>query len=288
MAAFPGGDKLRITYEGPPRMEGGKEVSGDKFCLSGERSLQCAEGVELARGMSGIFRAPRDYRYDTTANQPGSTFVDSVANRRKFDSAINILGDSPSEFRQVFRKWLKNHPVNQEGKLWFETSDAPRRYSFVRASTEAGMSSVDVDPNIMSKLDDFAWGWESDYPFLFGETQKINYSSTGVATFTNPSDAGPVYPVIFLPGPGIYKVGGITTPSLASNETIRINFDPERESYVKRNNTTGVLTNLWYTLNGKRPKFEIAPFERVTHRITVPSSSHGAYMQFVPLYEGAF
>lgn len=287
MAVFPGGDKLHIIYEGPPKADGSP---GDRFFLSGDRKQQAAEGVELARGVSGLLRAPRDYRYDTSANQPGSTFVDAVANRRIFNTSINVFGDTPAEWRAAWRKWAKNNKPRMEGKLWFKTSDAPARYAFVRPLPEAGQSSIDIDPNILSKLEGLEWGWESDYAYLFGETQKVEYDANGTANFYNPSDVDEVYPKIYLPGPGSYTVSGVKTPNLTEDEVARINFDPERKTYVKRNMVTGEVVNLWYTLIGKRPEWALRPEANNSHSITppTPGTKSGAYIEFTPLYEGAF
>lgn len=279
-------EQLNIWYESPPRMVGGEEVAGQSFHLSG--SSQGAEGVELARGLSGLFRVPRDYRYDTTANQPGSTFVDSVANRRRFEGAINILGENPTEFHKAARGWLEAHPDHIEGKLWVSGPSVSARYAYVRSTTDAGISSMDIDPNLTGSLTDFTWGWESDFPYFFGPEETVNYSTSGSISVVNPSTAGWVYPRVYLEGPGVYAFNGVTTPNLTADETIRINFDPERPTYVKRNNKTGHITNLWYTLVGKRPRLQFRPGEKIEHKITKPSESSKAYMKFIPLYEGAF
>lgn len=287
MAEFPGGDKLHITLEGPPRLVNGSEVPGDKFFLAGDRAKQAKEGVELARGVSGILRPVKDYRYDTSANQPGSTFVSAIGSRRTIQTAINVFGDTPKEFRANWRRWILNNPTETEAKLWFETSDAPKRYAYVRPDASAGMSSLDIDPNIYGKIEGLEWGWESDYPYLFGETEVVPYNSNGVASGYNPSDVASVYPKIYLHGPGSFKVGGITTPTLTADETVRINFDPMRRTYVKRNNTTGQVVNLWYTLAGKRPELKLPMYSNFSHKITLPSTTAKAELEFTPLFRGA-
>lgn len=288
MRIFSAEDRLNIVYEGPPTVVGGSSVPGDRFCLAGDRLKQAQEGVELARGLSGILRQNVEYRYDTSANQPGSTFIDYVGNRRIFQGSINVFGDSPGEFRSVWRRWIKSHPYDREGKLWFYTSDAPDRYAFVRPSAEAGMSSLDIDPNIFSKFTDLEWGWESDYPYLFGNIQRVDFDEQGVAEFMNESDVRDVYPKIYLPGPGRYIMNGITTPTLSADEVIRFNFDPMRETYVKRNVKTGAVTNLWYTLVGKRPKMVLTPGSNRV-QITPPAIGvkSGAYVEYTPLFQGA-
>lgn len=293
MAGFPGGDKLHIIYEGPPRVENGMTVEGDQFFLAGDRAQQARQGVELARGMSGILRPTLEYRYDTSANQPGSTFVDYVGSRREISCAINVFGDTPQRWRENWRRWVLNNPPDREGKLWFKTSDGVDRYAFVRPNENAGLSSIDIDPNILRKLEGLEWGWKSDYPYFFGESLRFDFAGGPTATVTvnNPSDVAVVYPRLYLPGPGSYGVGEgggsweITTPNLTADEVVRINFDPMRQTYVKRNMKTGKVTNLWYMLRGKRPELELAPGQS-THRLRVPANGK-PWIEFTPMFQGA-
>lgn len=285
MAEFPGGDKLHIIYEGPPRKEGGRIVDGDRFFLAGDRAQQAREGVELARGIGGILRPTLEYRYDTSANQPGSTFVDFVGSKREIPSAINVYGDTPRQFRENWRRWLLNNPVDREGKLWFMTSDSVDRYAFVRPSETAGISSMDIDPNILSKIEGLEWGWQSDYAYLFGEIIREDYVD-GKVTVDNPSDVSEVHPKIYIPGPGKFFVAGIETPYLEAYETVRINFDPMRQTYVKRNMRTGEVKNLWYTLRGQRPELALSPGQN-THEIEVPPGGGTPYIEFTPMFQGA-
>lgn len=277
----------QIIYEGPPHYERGVLVEGKKFHLSG-RPMQAKEGVELARGLSGILLPMQEYRYDTSADQPGSTFVSTVINRRRIESAINVFGDTKEEFAENWTSWVLNNPTNQEGKLWFISPGKEDRYAFVRPNSEAGSSSLDIDPYLYRKMENLTWGWESDYPYFFGEKQRHYYSSGGSVSIVNPSDAEEVYPKVYLSGPGSYVVGDIKTPVLTKDEMIRINFDPIRKTYVKRNTVTGEVTNLWYTLNGKRPELTLRSGESLTHKITMPGNTGAeAYLEFTPLYQGA-
>lgn len=286
MKEFSGKDLLEITYEGPPQLVNGEWVNGDTFFLAGDRNRQAREGVELARGISGILRPAMEYRYDTSADQPGSTFVDYVTGRRTIQCSVNVFGDTPSDLRRNWRRWLKNNPPHVEGKLWFRTSDAPKRYAFVRPGPNAGSSTLDYDPMLLAKMENIEWGWESDFSCLFGEIVRKNYSSTGTVEVVNPSDIDGVYPKVYLVGPGRFQVNGITTPTITADETIRLNFDPMRQTYVKRNMKTGAVTNLWYTLAGKRPEMSV-PQGAFTHSIKALSGSPTAsYIEFTPLYQG--
>lgn len=280
-------DTLLITLEGPPSVtEDGDLLQGDIFHLSGQG--QGKEGVELARGFSGLLRPALEYRYDTSAEQQGSTFVGVVATRRRLEAAVNVFGDTPKEFRANWRRWMRNNRPQVESKLWFESSDSAKRYAFVRVSAEAATEALDTDPSLLRLVRDMPWTWESDYAYFFGEKERVEYDSSGTAVFRNDSDVDEVYPKIFLPGPGSYTVGDITTPTLTADEVVRINFNPEHSTYVKRNIKTGVVTNLWYLLNGKRPRWQLQPDSINTHKITFTNAESVPYLEYTPLYEGVF
>lgn len=284
---------LQIIYEGPPRYEDGYLVEGKKFHLSG-RPEQAKEGVELARGVSGLLRPAQEYRYDTTAEQPGSTYVSAVRNRRRIDSSINVFGDTAEEFHNNWRSWVDNSPVDVEGKLWFISPFQPPRYAFVRPSEEAGQSALDMDPFLYRKLEGLEWGWESDYAYFFGEEEiTVPFDLSGKVQFTPEGDVEKMYPKVYLPGPGEYRIGdvnGFRTPVLTEDEVIRFNFDPQRKTFVKRNMVTGEVTNLWYMLDGKRPEAVIRAGETFEMTIIPPKGieTNLAYLEYLPLYKGAY
>lgn len=283
----------KIIYEGPPHYEDGFLVPGKKFHISG-RPEQAREGVELARGVSGLLRPAQEYRYDTSAEQPGSTFVSSVRNRRRIESSINVFGDTAEEFHNNWRSWVDNNPSDREGKLWIYPPFGKPRYAFVRPNAEAGQSSMDVDPYLMRKIEGLEWGWESDYAYLFGEEPlTVPFDADGNVSFVPEGDVERMYPKIYLPGPGAYildNINGFKTPVLTKDEVIRFNFDPQRKTFVKRNEVTGEVTNLWYLLDGKRPEAILRAGETFSKTILPPEGveSNLAYLEYTPLYKGAY
>lgn len=283
--SFSGGDHVWAVYQGPPRSDGTKMVNGDRFFLGGHRQFQAREGVELARGMGGLLREISEYRYDTASEQPGSTFVGSASNKREINSSINVFGKNPADFRRNLRRWQDNHPQDSLGRLWFLTSDGEPRYLAVRPSTTAGLSNIDIDPTIMSKLEGVEWGWVSDDPYFNGYISRKEFVGNSV-TFYNPSTANYIFPKVYLPGPGKYTVGEIVTPVLTADEIVRIDYNPVKETYVKRNMKTGVVQNLWYTLEGKRPKLHLEPQTKNTLAIsyTGAGSAMVPYVEFTPKF----
>lgn len=107
--AFKSGDTAWIVYQGPPRWDGEKWIDGDRFFLSGGKGLQLDLGVELAPGVSGLEAEVVEYRFDTSANVPGSVYVSEVAGRRTIQAPINILGKTARELRDNKRRWFRNH-----------------------------------------------------------------------------------------------------------------------------------------------------------------------------------
>lgn len=283
--SFSGGDHVWIVYQGPPRWDGEKMVNGDRFFLGGHRKYQAKEGVEFARGIGGLLRELSDYRYDTSAEQPGSTFVGSVANRREINASINVFGDSPADFRRNLRRWQDNNPQDSKGRLWFLTSDGEPRYLPVLPSVNAGLASVDMDPTILRKLEGMEWGWVSDDPYFSGYITRKEFVNNSV-TFYNPSTVKAVFHKIYLPGPGKYTVGDITTPTLTADEIARIDYDPQDQTFIKRNMSTGKVTNLWYTLEGKRPKEWLRPQTKNTISIqyTGTGRTMNPYVEFTPKF----
>ena len=283
--SFTGGDHVWTIYQGPPRDTGEGLVNGDRFFLGGHRLYQAREGVEFARGISGLLRELSDYRYDTSSEQPGSTFVGSVANKREINSSINIFGDNPADFRFKLRRWQDNNPEDSSGRLWFLTSDGEPRYLPVRPNSSAGLSSVDMDPTIYSKLEGVEWGWICDDPYFSGYISRNEFNDNSV-TFYNPSTAKAVYPRVYLPGPGKYTIGEITTPVLTADEIVRVDYNPLHETYIKRNMVTGEVKNLWYTLEGKRPKFHLKPQTKNTVEISYTGigADMAPYVEFTPKF----
>lgn len=283
--AFSGGDHVWVVYQGPPRWDGTKMINGDRFFLGGHRQLQGREGVELAKGVSGLLKEVSEYRYDTASEQPGSTFVGSIASRREIGASINIFGDTPSDLRKKIRKWLDNHPEDSAGRLWFFTSDGDPRYLTVRQHPSAGTSSMDEDPSMRRKLEGMEWGWVSDDPYFSGYISRQDFVN-GKVTFYNPSTAKVVYPKVYLPGPGVYTFMGITTPALAANEIVRFDFNPLAHTYVKLNLSTSAVDNLWYRLEGKRPKLGLKPQTKNTLKISYSGagSAFAPYVEFTPKF----
>lgn len=303
--AFSGGDKVWIVYQGPPRWDGSQWVNGDRFFLSGHKAHQGKEGVEFAPGVSGLERPASEYRYDRAATVPGARFMGSIADRRTISASVNILGDTPKEVRDNKRKWMRNNPEGEPGKLWVLTSDGYPRYLYAVRTSEAGITTLEKDPSIRNLYEAMEWGWESNSPYFRGyreakELKRITpTSSTYRRTFYNPSTAIEVFPSLYLPGSTSgsrwevsrgFEQGTFVTPPIYQQEEARIDFSPENPTFVKRNLSTGETTNLWYSLDGARPRFSLEPETKNTYEVKLNSGVPSNFttkprLTFVPLFE---
>lgn len=298
--ALSGGDKTWIVYEGPPRWDGAKWVNGDKFFLSGNSALQGREGVELAPGVSGLTAPVTEYRYDTSANIPGSNYQDNIDGRRIIQASVNILGKNPKEVQDNFAKWNRNHPEDEPGKLWIFHDDHEPRYLYARRSAESGVATLEKDPANRNLYEKLEWGWDADDAYFrgFRSVYDLNlYEGKYQRTFYNPSTAREVFPEIYLPGgsdvswrvPRGYMRGEFITPKIGINEEVRISYDPSKNTFVKRNIYSGELTNLWPTMTGNRPKLSFEPETKNTFSLSLASGALPPRavprLAFVPMFK---
>ena len=267
--AFKSGDTAWIVYQGPPRWDGEKWIDGDRFFLSGGKGLQLDLGVELAPGVSGLEAEVVEYRFDTSANVPGSVYVSEVAGRRTIQAPINILGKTARELRDNKRRWFRNHRNGEKGRLWAFTSEGEPRYLPVIRGEGAGLSTLDKDPGLRVLYEGFDWGWDSDSPYFMGYEASHNLIANGNVyekTFYNPSTAPRVYPVLTLPGGCRWRIplgGGETfvTMEIPTGEEARLDLQPRKPTFLKKN-AEGKVENIWHSLLGNRPKLYLEPETR--------------------------
>lgn len=291
--ALSGGDLTWVVYQGPPRWDGQKWINGDRFFLSGHSLYQRDLGVEWATEFTGLGRETVEERYDQPADLAGARYVTSVPDKRTVTGAVNIVGDSPGDFRFNHKRWLYNHP-SEPGKLWFFSDGEEPRYLLARKSAEAGTETVPKDPGLRA-LREADWGWTSDSPYYMGfkTIKELKQSGNSYsATFFNPSTVDRVYPVLNLPGGASWKVnlggkrGDFTTPLLLSNESARIDFNPLNPTFLKRNLDTGEVTNLWPSMIGDRPRLWIEPLTKNEFSVTKAGGSTNGLptFEFTPLF----
>lgn len=273
-----------IRYQGPPRWTGSSwNMNGDTFILSGPGKAD--KGVELAGSVSGLDRPDVEYRYDAGANTPGSKLVSSVAGRRNLLATINILGDSEAALRRNKQRWERAHSEDPKnpGRLWIITPGSPDRFLEVYKSETAGTATLDKDPHIRYLYEGWDWGWTSDSPYFKGRTVQREMSGSAgrwTDTFFNESTAPYIYPKLYLYGPGQYNIdGGYTVgqlelPAMNPGEVIRVDYNPENKTVLKRT-SGGTVINIWPTLGGQRPLMTLEPETTNTVSVRAYNTSGG-------------
>lgn len=295
--ALSGGDLTWFVYQGPPRNNGEGWFNGDRFFLSGHHLYQAKEGVELATGITGLGRETNEERYDTPADIPEANFVASVPTRRTLGCSVNILGSTPRETRENYQRWIDNHPDGEPGKLWILSSGAEPRYLYARKSADAGVGTIEKEIGLLKRIEGMEWGWTSNSPYFYGmrashPLKRVGTTNKYQATFWNPSTVKRVYPVVYVPGPGVWELdlggkrGKFRTPTLAANEEAMIDFAPKNNSFLKRNKDTGVVTSLWPSMVGDRPNDWLSPQTKNTYEATKISGTGTATprIEFTPLF----
>lgn len=278
-------DSVMVVYQGPPRWDGTKWVNGDRFRLSGfPRGERLQDGVELARGLSGLDRSTDEYRIDTGANTPGGDLVAVSTGRREVSGQINILGSSPAELRKHYRKWWRNHPEKEKGRLWFYTREGEPRYLSVVKTEGAGLFTNEQDPALLNRVTSMPWGWVSDYPYFYGFRTSHDLRHTGDghfnAVFYNPSTVPEIYPDLYLPGGGKFQLSlgygqpYFQTRPIPRGSTAKISFDPRKRTYVEKD-ARGNYTNLWPLMLGRRPKISLEPETRNKFTVTLMEWTNG-------------
>lgn len=264
--ALSGGDRAWIIYQGPPRWDGSKYVNGDKFFLSGHQGYARNLGVDIANGATGLERESTEYLFDTPAAVPDVNYVTSRPMKRQIDCSINIYGSSPKEVRENARRWRRNHPDGNPGRLWVITAEGSPRYLPVFKSETAALGDLEKDPAIRNLYQDLEWGWVSETPYFLGirETKTLKHTTGGKyeATFFNPSTVPQIYPVLYMPGPGQWTLSlgyqrmNFRTPIIENGETMRMDFNPKHPTFVKKT-AQGEIVNLWPSMVGQRPVFSL-------------------------------
>lgn len=283
-----------LVYEGPPRWDGSKWVDGDRFTLSGGKGVQLDLGVELAPGVAGLESPPKEYRYNTSADVPGSSFVSAVAGGREISASINILADTPRELRDNKRRWFRNHPESEMGRLWAMTKEGEPRFIPVLKSETAGTNSLEKDPNIRKLYEGFEWGWVSDQAYWQGYKVTAEFVPNGTqwtADFYNPSTAPRVYFTLFLPGGCKWKFNlgdgsTFTTITIETGHIARLDYNPKNRTFLKKA-PDGSIENMWYSLFGHRPDMFMEP--ETSNSLTIEAidgtPDSPPKIEFTPLFE---
>lgn len=301
------GDRTHIIYRG---------TEGDRFWLAGMRG-QGKQGVELAPGIVGLDRPPTELVWLQEAHQNGADLVGSNVDVRTIKGAVNILGKNPRHWRDRYACWQRNNQFDRLGRMYFINSYSGYRYCDVLTG-EAPNASIEKDPALRRGIAAYPWTWVAPNPYYKGLTEEFEWQVTpadslGVSVMrTKVRSLGDAdsYPVIELPGPGIWTIPmGIREPlphedhrglrsrgpidmrhtitfdRIEAGQKIVLNTDPRIET-IDRVSSTGITTNLWAKLEGKRPRIRVLGSASEEWEFSVKDGTPGAKAKMIvtPLY----
>lgn len=280
MSGLSNGDRTWIVYRGI-RIPGEKPI---RLYLSGMKD-KGKQGVELAPGLVGLDRPPTELMWLQEAHQNGADLVGNNVDVRTLRGAVNILGKTPREMRAAYSLWNRGQALDQYGRLFFMNS-----FSGVRALDilvgESPAASLEKDPALRRGYIGYPFTWVSPNPYYKGYTEEFDdfkpeaAGSDGYAVgniqIRNLGDAPHVYPQIYLPGPGVWRIPRglrqddgslpaydpmdketfVELPALKTGEQAWLNTDPRVETITKET-ASGIQTNMWAEMKGQRPRLKL-------------------------------
>lgn len=282
---------------------------GQRHWLAGtpKRGLQ---GVELAKGLVGLDRAPTELLWLQEANQNGADLVGSAVDVRTLKGAVNILGNSPRDFRAKWDTWQRSWFFDRYSRMFFINSYSGVRFLDVLLG-ESPNGSINQDPALLKREIDYPYAWVAPNPYYKG------YDETFEATVVNGAEISvPIrnlgtektFPKIFLPGPGVWTIprgtrlpnwrgepdrgehdgDEIVLPALGVGEGMWLDPDPRDETITKVSADGQEETNLWAKMNAQRPKIKLfGDTEEIwKFRVTggLPSNAKKLKVVVTPLY----
>lgn len=267
------GDKTWIITVSP---------DGHRHWLAGTPK-QGLQGVELARGLVGLDRAPTELLWLQEAHQNGADLVGNAVDVRTLKGAINILGSSPRDFRAKWDYWGRSWFFDRYTRMFFINSYNGYKYLDLLLG-ESPNGSIDMDPALLRREINYPYTWVAPNPFYKGFPEsfegEVPASQAGhqvIDIKVRNLGTEKTFPKIYLPGPGIWSIPKgtrlpnrrgeegrgefdgemIELPPLASGEGMWLNPDPRDETIEKVAADGEKTTNLWAYMNAQRPKIHL-------------------------------
>lgn len=116
--------------------------TGEWFTLIGAGKGD--RGVYLGSRVEGMWAAPTETIYNSTAFQIGASYGGDRNPKRDISMDIEIIGNRFGSWEKNWSDWMRAWRYDEDCKLWYET-DNSRRYLSVRLTKEVGMSPT-IDP----------------------------------------------------------------------------------------------------------------------------------------------
>lgn len=311
---------MSVTQLAQPGLSGGDRTwihavtpFGEKLYLSGRYKAE--QGVEFARGLLGLDRAPTELVWLQEAHQNGADLVGSNVDVRTLRGAVNILGTTQRDLRRANERWELSANVGKYGKLYFVNSYSGVRYLDYLLG-ESPNANYDRDPAIRKAAIGVPFVWACPNPHFKGNWEEFPFRpnptlsngwKTGVVRFRNLGDADLNFPQINLKGPGIWRMpsgfrdeAGVLLPYDANNpvtytefpelkpgEEIWVDTDTRAETIVLKS-AARANVNLWAEMKGQRPRLSVSvlhpSMEDWTFAVKGGSTTPEAKVVFQPFY----
>lgn len=183
--------------------------SGEWWTIAGEGKGD--RGVWLGQSVSGLWAAPLETIYNSTAFQDGADYGGKRIGSRDITFDVEILRTKDETWEKNWSDWMKAFRADKDTLIWYET-DAGRRFLKVRLNTHSEMSPK-IDPErtghvtlTMNLIAGDPWWYEPDATSTYVTT--TDTTAGGVENGTIPiwNDTPlPMYPQWLFQG-----VAGIT------------------------------------------------------------------------------
>lgn len=101
-------------------------------------------GVFLGKRVEGLWMAPKETIYNSTAFEDGATYGGDRNPKREVVFEVEIIKTLDSPWEKNWSDWAKAWKTDEDTKLWYET-DTSRRFLKVRLAKQADMAPS-IDP----------------------------------------------------------------------------------------------------------------------------------------------
>lgn len=146
------------------------EHAGEWWTIAGEGKGD--RGVWLGQSVAGLWTAPLETIYNSTAFQDGADYGGKRYGSREITFDVEILRTASESWERNWSDWMKGFHPDKDTRIWYETENS-RRYLTVRLSSHATMSPK-VDPErrghatlTMNLIAGDPWWYEDDATSTF-------------------------------------------------------------------------------------------------------------------------
>lgn len=116
--------------------------SGEWFTLAGAGKGD--RGIYLGQKVEGLWMAPKETIYNSTAFQDGATYGGDRNPKRDITMDVEIIGSRFGSWEWNWSNWMRSWRADEDCKLWYETENS-RRWLNVRLARHSDMSPT-IDP----------------------------------------------------------------------------------------------------------------------------------------------